>query len=281
VRLSWPTRPSHPSVPQTHVLNVAHRGASEHTPENTLAAVHLAARLGAHMVEVDVQRTRDGELVLMHDPTLVRTTDARRVYPDRAPWRVADFTYAELRRLDAGSWRFPDHAGEPVPTLAAVVGTARRLGLGLQLELKLPELHPGIVPDLVATLRGVRGGLAATAGRMVVQSFDFAAMKELKALEPGLPLGLLGSPPRSHLPVLAGWADEVNPRHVTVDRAYVDRVHELGMRCLVWTVNHPAAVRRALRMGVDGVISNRPSVVARELASRRRASMTFDPVAGV
>lgn len=275
MRLTVPTatRPA-PPAPAPDVLNIAHRGASADAAENTLAAVRRAIALGADLVEVDVQRTRDGALVVVHDTTLERTTDVRRVLPDRAPWRVADLTLDELRTLDAGSWRSAAEAGEPVPTLDEVIRLLRPSRTGLLLELKAPHLYPGIVSDVVATLRSVPGYVdaAVAEGRLVVQSFDFAAMKDHKTQEPSIPVGLLGTPSRSNLPALATWADQVNPSHFSVDKAYVDHVHRLGRRCLVWTVNRGPAMRRALRMGVDGVITNRPAALARVLADRPSAA---------
>jgi glycerophosphoryl diester phosphodiesterase len=222
------------------------------------------------MVEVDVQRTRDGALVLMHDTTLVRTTNVREVFPGRGPWRVADFTLDELRRLDVGSWKGGAFAGEPVATLTDALEVISASGAGLLLELKAPDLYPGVVSDVVATLRerpDIVGSAAAT-GRLVVQSFSFAAMKEHKTQAPEIPVGLLGLPSRQNLPALGTWADQVNPSHFAVDRAYVDLVHRLGMRCLVWTVNHSYLMRRALRAGVDGVITNRPAVLGGVLTGR-------------
>lgn len=219
------------------ILNVAHRGASEEAPENTLEAIRRAVEIGADKIEVDVQRSKDGALVLMHDTTLARTTNARHVFPGRGPWRVSDFTYDELRRLDAGSWKSGAFAGEQIPTLdqaIEVLGSA-----GLLLELKAPGLYPGIVPEVAATLRQVPGCLdsAVAARRVVVQSFSFAAMKEHKTLKPVVPVGLVGAPARGNLPALATWADQVNPSHLAVDQAYVEEVHRLGMECLLWTVN--------------------------------------------
>lgn len=257
------------SETRRRTVNVAHRGASDDAPENTLAAIRRAIALGADMVEVDVQRTRDGELVLLHDTTLVRTTDVREVFPSRGPWRVADFTYDELRRLDAGSWKGRAFAAERIPTLTDAVETVGESPTGLLLELKTPELYPGVVSDVVSTMRAVPGYVesAAAAGRLVVQSFSFAAMKEHKTQAPDVPVGLLGLPARANLPALGSWADQVNPSHLTVDRAYVDELHRLGMRCLVWTVNHSYLMRRALRIGVDGVITNRPGVLGGVLAT--------------
>ncbi len=250
-------------LPLSAPLTIAHRGASVAAPENTLAALSRAVELGADLVEVDVQRTRDGALVLVHDPTLVRTTDVRRRFPLRAPWRVVDLTLAELRSLDGGGWHSPMYAGEGVPTLEQAIDLLEASDTGLLLELKHPSLHPGIVDDLACDLvrRGPYVRSAVTAGKLVVQSFEFAAMKELKTRLPQLPVGLLGRPPAANLPVLASWADQVNPCHRTADRRYVEAVHAAGLQCLVWTIDRPAAIERALRLEVDGVITNRPDVL--------------------
>ncbi len=212
------------------------------------------------MVEVDVQRTRDGALVLMHDSTLLRTTDVRTRFPGRSPWRVEELTFDEIRTLDAGSWLSPTFAGEVVPTLAEAVEVLRQSATGLLLELKLPEHHPGVVTDLVRELKSIPGYRpgALSSGSLVVQSFDVAAMKQHKTLAPAVPVGLLGRPRRSNLPALSTWAQHVNPAYLCTDEAYVARVQELGMRCLTWTVDAPRSMRRAARLGVDGIITNRP-----------------------
>lgn len=259
-----------PSDGRRHVLNVAHRGASEVFPENTLASIRGALALGVDSIELDVQRSRDGALVLIHDTTLARTTNARVRYPGRAPWNVADFDYDELRQLDAGAWKGPGFAGERIPTLEQAIELVRPSRTGLLLELKAPALYPGIVTDLVGTLRatpGVLDGLVA-GRRLVVESFDFAAMKAHKTRAPEVPVGLLGSPARDNLPALGSWADQVNPHHWSVDRSYVEEVHRHGMGCLVWTVNRSSAMRRALGLGVDGIITNGPARLARVLDRR-------------
>src|SRR4051794_27268607 len=133
-------------------LCIGHRGASTTAPENTLASIRAAMTAGSDLVEVDVQRTRDRALVLMHDPTLTRTTNASRVFPDRAPWNVGDFTLAELDRLDAGRWRHPAYTGEPVPTLEQALSLLAGTSTGLVLEVKEPENHPGIVAELAGDL---------------------------------------------------------------------------------------------------------------------------------
>jgi len=258
-------------------LTVAHRGASEAAPENTLAAVRAAVARDSDLVEVDVQRSRDGALVLVHDTTLTRTTDVRRVFPGRAPWRVSDLTYDEMLRLDAGSWHSARFAGERIPTLQDAIEVVRRTRAGLLVELKLPALHPGIVADVSAALRRSAAPLHRGGGekRLVVQSFDHSAVRAFKALAPDVPVGLLGAPPEATLRALGTWAEQVNPSYRVTDAAYVAAVHDAGMACLVWTVDRASSMRRALRMGVDGVITNRPDRLTEVLAGQgsRRTSL--------
>lgn len=240
------------------VLTVAHRGASGQAPENTLSAVRRAVALGADLVEVDVQRTRDGALVLMHDTSLERTSDVRWRRGRRAV-AVQDLSLAQLRRLDVGSWFDAAYAGERVPTLSETIEAVRGTRSGLLLELKAPHLHPGIVADLADLL--TQEHALVDNGRITVQSFDVAAVKELATRLPAVRIGVLGRPPRAHLPALASWAHQVNPRLRGTDAAYVAAVQEAGLQCLVWTVNRTVAMRRALAFGVDGVITNHPEVL--------------------
>ena len=238
------------------VLTVAHRGASAYAPENTLAAVRVAVDAGCYLVEVDVQRTRDGVLVLMHDTDLERTT-GRRV-------AVADVTHEELRRLDAGSWFSQVYAGERVPTLDELLDTLEGSRTGLLLEVKRPDLHPGIAVDAARCLRA----RAFPVDRVVVQSFDHRVMRQLSRYAPELTVGLLGHPPVRRLRELARWAAYVNPHHRRATGSYVAAVQAAGMRSLVWTADRDADLHRALAMGVDGVISNRPDALLRILEER-------------
>ena len=232
-------------------------------PENTLAAVRTAIDLGATAVEVDVHRARDGALVVLHDCTLARTTDVQRRLPGRGPWRVADLTYDEIARLDAGSWHDPTYAGERVPLLRDVLELLRGTGTGLLLEVKKPELYPGIESDLTNELRAVPGYLTAALWDrgLVVQSSDHRSMARFKQLAADVPVGLLGTLPRRQLAQAATWADQVNPRHRGLTASYVTAVHEAGLSCYAWTVDRPADMARVVALGVDGVITNRPELL--------------------
>ncbi|GAB3210155.1 hydrolase [Marinactinospora endophytica] len=249
------------------VVGVAHRGASAYAPENTLAAIEEARARGASTVEIDVQRTADGELVLMHDTTLTRTTDVEEVFPGRSSYAVRDFTLAEIRTLDAGSWFGAAYAGERVPTFQEALDLLRAHRLNLLLEVKSPSLYEGIEADIAKTLKQNRWWLAASGHgrdaqpRLVIQSFDWESMRASHDLLPRVPHGLLGVVPEERIAEYADWADQINPSHTAVDADYVAAVHDAGLEVFVYTVNRPDDMRAAIAKGVDGVITDYPDVL--------------------
>ncbi|MDA0638494.1 glycerophosphodiester phosphodiesterase family protein [Nonomuraea sp. MCN248] len=243
--------------PPPGIVNVAHRGASAHAPENTIEALLLAARQGADMVEFDVRETRDHALILMHDTTLARTTDVESVHPGRAPWRVADFTLDEIRELDAGSWFGSAFRGTRVPTLREALRAMSRTRLGLLVEIKTPRLHPGIERRAAVELR------RSWDGPLVVQSFDWDAMRAFHRLMPDVPVGLLGTPSPGELRGLAAFAGQINPPYRDLTRDYVRAVQALGMQVFTWTTDDPGVMRRLGSYRVDGILTNWPHVLAR------------------
>ncbi|MFD0269992.1 glycerophosphodiester phosphodiesterase [Streptomyces sp. NPDC127106] len=246
----------------------AHRGASAYAPENTLAAVDAALRLGFDWVENDVQRTRDGELVVIHDDTLARTTNAEEVFPDRAPWRVRDFTAAEIARLDAGSWFDPAYAGARVPTLREYLDRVERNRQRLLLEIKKPELYPGVEAQTLKVLEEAgwldRGHVQR---RLVVQSFSAETVRIVHDLRPDLVTAFLGTPKVADLPKYAEFTDRINPWHTTITAEWVAAVHGLAgahgktMEVDTWIVDDAVTARKVRGMGVDGIITNAPDVV--------------------
>ncbi|GAA2433187.1 hydrolase [Actinomadura vinacea] len=257
--------PATPAVaaPRPAVENIAHRGSSGAAPENTVAAIRLAIAHRSDVVENDIQRTKDGELVIMHDTTLARTTDVEQLFPTRAPWNVGDFTLAEIKRLDAGSWFAPKYAGERVPTLAEWVNAVGEQA-GMLLEPKAPELYPGIETDLDKELRSLPAfNRALKADRVVVQSFNHAWLRTYKDLAPDVPVGLLygSKPTEADIAGAAKWAQQVNPALGAIDEATVKQVHAQRMEIHVWTVNGGADMRRAIDWQVDGIITNYPQVL--------------------
>ncbi len=182
---------------------IAHRGASAYAPEHTAAAYRLAMEQGADFVEQDLQITKDGVLVCLHDLTLERTTNVAEVFPDRArsgprgkSWTVSDFTLAEIKRLDAGSWFKAEFKGQRVQTLQEAIDLVRGRA-GLYPETKDPEVYGRLGFDMEALLLAqlAKNGLerpgADSKTPVVIQSFSPDSLRKMKKMGTGLPLVLL------------------------------------------------------------------------------------------
>ncbi|MFD8914153.1 glycerophosphodiester phosphodiesterase [Streptomyces sp. NPDC059575] len=252
---------------------IAHRGASAYAPENTLASIDKAAKLGFTWVENDVQRTKDGRLVVIHDDNLARTTDVEKVFPHRAPWKVKDFTAAEIARLDAGSWYSRAYTGTRVPTLEQYMRRVEHNHEKLLLEVKNPELYPGIEQQILKTL-GNEGWLdRAHLKRLIVQSFSADSVREVHRFKPAVTTALLGRPAVTRISGYARYVDLINPSHGTLSTSYVSTVHAFigahgkPLRVFAWTVNDAATARKVRAYGVDGVITNKPDVVRAALSA--------------
>ncbi|PSL05863.1 glycerophosphoryl diester phosphodiesterase [Haloactinopolyspora alba] len=242
---------------------IAHRGSSGVAPENSAAAVTAAVRQRADFVEIDVQRTRDGRLVNFHDCTMERTTDVEERFPGRSSYRISEFTLAELRTLDSGSWFDERFAGEPIITVREVI---RRLGRHTGL---LAEISPcghyqntGLPTQLATELRSIPDYVDGALEReqLAVQSFAPGDAREFHDALPDVPVGVLDAerPTEAELTELSTWADQVNPQWTVTDTDLVERVHELGMEINVWTVDEPGRLRTVRDLGVDGIITDYP-----------------------
>ncbi|MGD9904473.1 MAG: glycerophosphodiester phosphodiesterase family protein [Vicinamibacterales bacterium] len=206
--------------------NVAHRGASAYAPEHTLAAYRLALAQGADFVEQDLAVTRDGVLICLHDPSLERTTDVESRFPDRATevtdegrrrtvWLANDFTLAEIKTLDAGSWFDARFAGERVPTFDEAVAVIKGKA-GLYPELKTPEIYQGRDVDFPALVEAaldrleLRGPSADAKTPVILQTFGESTARALAARRIGVPVVLLlGRAPADVPAFVAAWKDVV------------------------------------------------------------------------
>jgi len=232
-------------------------------PENTLASVRLALQQGADYIENDIMRTSDGALVIMHDLTLARTTNVEQVFPDRAPWNTKDFTLAEIKQLDAGSWFSASYAGQRVPTLREWVEAVGSRA-GMLLEAKDPWAFPGIELDIDKELRSIPAfGKALASGRVIMQAGDEPWLRSYHDLAPDVPVGLLyyTRPTDEQLVSASTWLDSVHPALGNIDQGIVDRAHALGLDIHVWTVNFGGDMSRGIAWGVDGIITDYPSVL--------------------
>ncbi|WP_059104056.1 glycerophosphodiester phosphodiesterase [Shouchella shacheensis] len=233
--------------------NIAHRGASGHAPENTIAAFDKAVDMNADYFEVDVQMTKDGQLVLIHDTTVDRTTDRT--------GSVSDFTLEEIRQLDAGSWFGEAFAGEKIPTLEETLDRYRGK-IGVLIELKNPELYPGI-EEKVAKALIERNMHRPNNGKMIVQSFNHDSMKMFHHILPEFPLGVLvnsGPITAEQLDNFSAYAEYVNPNKALMDRETVDRIHEYDMKTWPYTVRDQASADYLVGIGVDGISNDFPEL---------------------
>ena len=229
---------------------IGHRGAARHAPENTLAGLAAARRLGLDWVEFDVMLTADGHPVLMHDDSLKRTTGLDRL--------LCDTTLAELRRLDAGSWFGPAFAGEPVPTLLETFDALARLGLGANIEIK-PAPGQAVATARV-TVEAVKRAWPAGLPAPLVSSFEVAALEVARDLAPELPRGYLVDelPPDWQATALGLGCVSVHPWHEPLTQSQARQLKAAGYRIVVYTVNEGASARELLDWGVDAVITDDP-----------------------
>lgn len=237
------------------VDNVAHRGATGYAPENTIAAFDLAVEMKADYIEIDVQRSKDGELVLIHDTTVDRTTDGT--------GKVGDLTFEQLRSLDAGSWFGEQFEGEKIPTFDEILDRYHGK-VGILVEMKSPELYPGIEEQVAEELKE-RNLDKPQNEKIIIQSFNFDSMKKMDKLLPKVPIGVLTSN-RAHttpeaLQEFSTYADWFNPSYGIVTKELVNQVHSLGMQIGSWTVRSQEAADFLFEMGVDAIITDYPDYV--------------------
>ena len=225
---------------------VAHRGASGHAPENTLAAFRRAAELGAAFIETDLQISRDAHIVVIHDDRLDRTTTGR------GP--VREHTLAELRELDAGSWYDSQFAGERIPTLEEVLEFSRQSDIVFYLEIK-PGAPWGVEQAVVGALRS-----AGETTRAVVLSFDAATLATVRRLEPTLMTGYLydRQQPDAVQRALELGARQLAPRGDLVTPELVAEARRNSLQVVTWTINKPEQMRTLAAAGVDGIMTDYP-----------------------
>ncbi|NPV80936.1 MAG: glycerophosphodiester phosphodiesterase [Firmicutes bacterium] len=229
-------------------LILAHRGASLEAPENTLAAFRQAIELGADGIELDVHLSGDGELVVIHDERVDRTTNGK-------GW-VKDLTLSQLKSLDAGSWFDPAFKGERIPTLREVIDLVSGRCKLINIEIKSGiVLYPGIEEKV---LREVEA--ADLLGKVIMSSFNHFSLKTIKEMNPDVKTGIL---------YIEGLVDPwIYARHVPADALHpifhavtpeiVNGAHSAGLGVHVWTVDKPEDITRMSGYGVDAVITNDP-----------------------
>lgn len=253
--------------PTGDVLNIAHRGASAYAPEHTLAAYQMAVNQGADYLEIDIQMTKDGRLIAMHDETVNRTTNGNGA--------VKHLTLEQIKQLDAGSWfnkKYPQYAkdaylGAPVLTLDEIFQTFGSR-VGYYIETKTPELYPGMEEKLVQIMKKYH--LIGRNGQqqpVIIESFSPESLLKIHKLEPSIPLvqllWFIGPSPIQEIELLAikGYADGVAPNYNHLTQTYVKKAHAYGLSVHPYTVNETADMKKLIGWGVDGLITNFPDTL--------------------
>jgi glycerophosphoryl diester phosphodiesterase len=232
------------------IVRVAHRGASVECPENTLLAFERAMAYGVDALEIDVHLSQDRELVVIHDPTLDRTTNGT--------GRIADRSLAELRNLDAGH-------GQRIPALAEVLALVQATPVRLCVEITGETEQRGL-SIAEAVVRALE--TADFLGRAMVTSFSAAALLKVKALQPALPTMLDPWPQDGTLSprqiceqTLRAGANSLSFDFEHVNKAVADEARRTGLALWPWSPCAPDDIRRMLALAVPGIMTDRPDVL--------------------
>jgi glycerophosphoryl diester phosphodiesterase len=241
------------------VLNVAHRGASGYAPEHTLTSYKMGEQMHGDYIEIDLQMTKDGQLIAMHDETLDRTTNGT--------GQVKDHTLAEIKQLDAGSWfnekyphmAKPEYAGLKVPTLDEVFQTFGK-NANYYIETKSPEVYPGMEEALLEKVN--KYGIDKDT--LLVQSFSPASLMKMHDLDTSVKLVQLmeyTSPAAiSDVDITAvkQYAIGIGPNSDMIDKEYVQKVVNSGLEIHPYTVNEKEEMQKLIDWGVTGMFTNFP-----------------------
>jgi len=255
-----------------HPIRIAHRGASGAglAPENTLAAFERAIQIGVDAVELDVRASRDGEVVVIHDPTLDRTTNHTGA--------VLDMTLAEIRRADAGSHAGSSFRGQRVPTLEEVLDLTRNRAIAL-IEIKADYLAERVL-EVVDRLDA--------ASHVLIQSFDPDTVRRVKALDPTIPTALLvgklpTSPSRVRArrmvkEILETGANALAVWHATLTPQFFEEMRRRAVAVWTWTVDEDVVMRDMVQLGVQGIITNYPDRLNQVLADLESDGLVATPL---
>ena len=225
---------------------IAHRGASGHAPENTLAAFERAVALGAGFIETDLHLTRDARFVAIHDPTLERTTNGK--------GNVRDSSLAEIRKLDAGLWFDREFMGQKVPTLEEIGEFGAKHDVIFYLELKY-EAAWGMHHSLVGALQKSGG-----AARSIIISSSEPTLTALRQVDPSAMMGLIfdeANQDHTKAGIELG-VRQLCPQYSLVTNEMVEQAHALDLQVATWTVDDAATMRAMIAAKVDGIMTNFP-----------------------
>jgi len=246
------------------VIVIAHRGASAYRPENTMIAFERAIELDADMIELDVVLSKDGIPVIFHDAKLNKHTNGKGL--------VGRYTLKELKKLDAGSWFSGAFSNQKIPTLEEVLKFAReRVALNIEIKKQKTDYQNGYVEQ--KCLKLVRK--YDMDEHVLLSSFDYAALSNLKELAPEIPLALLYDKAQSnqslpHELVQRYRVDAFNCSYNELSKKRLDSLKRNNIPSFIYTVDQESKMRKLLDLGVSGIFTNKPDVLNRVIESYRK-----------
>jgi len=226
---------------------IAHRGASAVAPENTLAALELAINEGADWVEIDVQETRQGEVVVIHDSDLKKVGGSS--------LKVFEAPLSELQNVDVGSWMNPSFSDQRVPTLQQVLALCRDR-IKIVIELKYYGQEKQLEERVVRLVEA-----AGMQDQIVVMSLSYPGVQKIKSIRPQWKVGLLSSVSMGDITRLEADFFAINARFAS--RRFIKRVHQQNQEVMVWTVNDPVGMSTMMSKGADGIITDYPGLAVK------------------
>lgn len=258
-------------MPEEEFLIIAHRGASAYEPENTIPSFELAEDLNADYVELDIHLTKDGELIVMHDDDVKRTTEA--------VGKIKDFTLAELKELTANQEKDgkvavsgKDEEAYEIPTLQEVVEEMKG-DIRFVIELKDTDQYPGIEEELVELMKesGLTGTDAKGYPKAVIHSFDKKALKQVHKIDPEIPViqlisfdeGEEAELTEKELKDILTYASGINVSYESLTPPFVNTMHDEDLAVYAYTVNDPEAALRLKAMGVNGIHTDEPDLLGK------------------
>ncbi|WP_163536988.1 glycerophosphodiester phosphodiesterase family protein [Gracilibacillus sp. YIM 98692] len=228
------------------VKTIAHRGASDQAPENTMSAFQKGVDYGADFIEVDVHVTKDDELVIIHDLTVNRTSNGK--------GKVKDLTLEEIKQLDVGSHFHADYKEERIITLNELLEELHDK-VGIVIDIKYPELYIGIEEKVANIVKDYPNS------QIFIQSFDFESMKKISYLLPNVEVGLLVS--RKQHPISTNEWDEISEYMSYIGynikllrERIVSEAHQRDLKVLTWTLKKKPQLNKAIYLGVDSIVTD-------------------------
>ncbi len=232
---------------------VAHRGLSSKYPENTLIAYEAALQLNIDYLEIDIHKTADDKLVVIHDDSVDRTSNGT--------GKIKDYTMEQLQQLDYGLWKGESFRGQTILEFKDVLKLVKQYSKKLLIEIKKPEQYPGIEQLLLKQLKEAQ----VQSSNIVIQSFDIESIKKIYETGVNYKLGVLISAKkywyrRPNFKKIATFAHFLNPNYKLVTTKFVATAHKYNLEVMPYTVNDKVISAKLIKSNIDGIITDAPDI---------------------